>query len=552
MGIPRFYRAFSKKFKNKERVLYNCTLRHPPRIIVDHFYLDANSIVHRACQQVYGYGSYSEPIYAARDCSAKELEILAFRETCNYIDLLATRMVQPQKSIHIMIDGVCPLPKQQQQRKRRFRTALESTGNAKFDSNSITPGTRFMAQLCEYLEFFIRLKVNQGKWKFDVYFSDSNHPGEGEHKIAKWIREHNENYRDIHCIYGLDADLIVISTVLPPKDIFLLREDVFAPLEKMNFHWFSVEEFRLELFNDLRTSSNTREQALKDFVILSFMIGNDFVSCIPLLANLDETLPMIFQAYTEANCVLYDNGKINVNSFTKVCYNLYEKQKMLITRESMKVYKYPDETLQDSTIYSVDNGKWLSKVDFHMWRKEMDKKFVKNSFPFVNSLDDACNQYIYTLNWIATYYFEGVSDYNMPCSFNYSPTLPTIYKHCRDINYSVKTSQPTSVDSLLLSVTPRESIDIVNHENRHLLLGNSGEVNILREGTDIDWFGITKVDPIAWKNVVNIESKLKVKTPISKKRLYRYETEGNFRYKFDNEYGYVNLCKVRVTHMNNE
>ena len=59
-------------------------------------------------------------------------------------------------------------------------------------------------------------------------FNSSNIPGEGEHKIMNFIKE---NKKTLDCdgniiIYGLDADLIMLSMTCRMDNIYLLREEV--------------------------------------------------------------------------------------------------------------------------------------------------------------------------------------------------------------------------------------------------------------------------------------------------------------------------------------
>lgn len=54
-----------------------------------------------------------------------------------------------------------------------------------FDSNLITPGTKFLRDVAERIRIYIRKRLGSDKnWKnLTVVFSDANCPGEGEHKI---------------------------------------------------------------------------------------------------------------------------------------------------------------------------------------------------------------------------------------------------------------------------------------------------------------------------------------------------------------------------------
>jgi hypothetical protein len=77
------------------------------------------------------------------------------------------------KKVFIAVDGVVPMAKIRQQRVRRFKSAWlrssgSGTGQATWDSNSITPGTRFMEKLDAML-----IGINKG-WISEpsCYFHD--------------------------------------------------------------------------------------------------------------------------------------------------------------------------------------------------------------------------------------------------------------------------------------------------------------------------------------------------------------------------------------------
>jgi 5'-3' exoribonuclease 2 len=150
-----------------------------------------------------------------------------------------------------------------QQRARRFRAAQEAadkeeekqesirlfeamghpvseaTRNAKsWDSNAITPGTPFMDLLSVSLKYWISYKLStEPSWAgLKVILSDSSVPGEGEHKIVDWIRRQRSyptwDANTSHVIYGLDADLIMLSLATHEPHFRVLREDVFFQGDK--------------------------------------------------------------------------------------------------------------------------------------------------------------------------------------------------------------------------------------------------------------------------------------------------------------------------------
>lgn len=80
------------------------------------------------------------------------------------------------------------------------------------------------------MKYFIRKKQHEDPlWKrLTIIFSGHEVPGEGEHKIMQYIREirhaptHDPNTS--HCMYGQDADLIMLGLVSHEPHFTLLRE----------------------------------------------------------------------------------------------------------------------------------------------------------------------------------------------------------------------------------------------------------------------------------------------------------------------------------------
>lgn len=266
------------------------------------------------------------------------------------------------------VDGCAPRAKMNQQRARRFSTAqntLEAEANAKrkgiilpdrkdkFDSNTITPGTDFMDRLDKALRYFITKRISDGDpiWtKPEIIYSGHQTPGEGEHKIADYIRyirsDPNYNGELRHCLYGLDADLIHLSLASHEKNFTLLREEVkftskktkdesdgmpglkgqlgqnqakaqqanspskksiekrsktstaIVKPENITFYLLSINILRsyLELHEYGEVTQDPffdKSRIVDDWIFLNFLIGNDFIPHIPHLHIKMQHIPQL-------------------------------------------------------------------------------------------------------------------------------------------------------------------------------------------------------------------------------------------------------------------
>lgn len=277
-----------------------------------------------------------------------------FIKIFNYIEHLFGK-IKPQKLFFMAIDGVAPRAKMNQQRSRRFRTALDAEQSREkavkegkelpkedpFDSNCITPGTGFMARLTQQLKYFIAKKVSEDiDWQgCEIVLSGHEVPGEGEHKIMEYIRQsksqpnYDPNVR--HCLYGLDADLIMLGLLSHDPHFCLLREEVTfgrqsktksQELEHQNFfllHLCIVREY-LELeFQELKEpdalGTNVRfdmERIIDDFILMAFFVGNDFLPNLPHLHINEGALALMFGVYKQvlpkAGGYINEGGTINL------------------------------------------------------------------------------------------------------------------------------------------------------------------------------------------------------------------------------------------------
>ncbi|KAL0489425.1 5'-3' exoribonuclease [Acrasis kona] len=322
MGVPRFFRWLVERYPSTIAPL---TENSCPSIATDNLYLDMNGIIHNCTADTNEDG-------VRMKLGPKEVVLRVFQ----YIDKLFD-LARPRKHFFMAIDGVAPRAKMNQQRQRRFRSGIDASQLREdlikkganvpdledcFDSNAITPGTEFMAELSRHLHYLIHKKMQDDlRWqRCNVIFSGHSVPGEGEHKIMDFIRgrKAQPGYQpnETHCLYGLDADLIMLGLAAHEPHFVLLREDVFSqykftskksekreevkPLkEKFHLlHLCAMREYMELEFKDLKVPFGfDLERIIDDYVFMCFFCGNDFIPHMPTLDIKEGAITTLFETY---------------------------------------------------------------------------------------------------------------------------------------------------------------------------------------------------------------------------------------------------------------
>ena len=237
-------------------------------------------------------------------------------------------------------------------------------------------GTEFMAKLTKHLKYFISKKISEdADWQgVDIVLSGHEVPGEGEHKIMEYIRlakaqpGYDANIR--HCLYGLDADLIMLGLLSHDPHFSLLREEVTfgrasqkksKELEHQNFylmHLCIVREY-LELeFQELKEPSALgfpydMERVIDDFILMAFFVGNDFLPNLPNLHINEGALALMFKVYKsvlpKAGGYINERGVINM-----------ERLDILLNELSDVEYRFFESEIANENWFK---GKQMAKVD---------------------------------------------------------------------------------------------------------------------------------------------------------------------------------------------
>lgn len=180
-----------------------------------------------------------------------------------------------------------------------------------------------MARVSDAIKYFIRKKMKEDPlWRhLKVIFSGHEIPGEGEHKIMQHIRgmRSQPNYRpnNRHCMYGQDADLIMLGLVSHEPHFTLLREVVdfsggmnrnanalktvakFTKESDFQLLHLSILREYLEIEFAYQASKDTYdlEALIDDFVFMTFLVGNDFLPHMPSLDIGDGAFDLLFSTY---------------------------------------------------------------------------------------------------------------------------------------------------------------------------------------------------------------------------------------------------------------
>ena len=182
--------------------------------------------------------------------------------------------------VYISFDGIAPVAKLKQQKERRYKSKLTSgilNQSLNFDTAKITPGTDFMNKLdARVSEFFKKRESIYGVKKIIV--SGSGQRGEGEHKIFDYIRTTSGKN---HVIYGLDADLIIISlnNLEYVNNIFLFREtpefikSLNYSLDPNMLYVMNINNVRSIIEKSMVYNNNYNEMVIIDYVFLMMLMG---------------------------------------------------------------------------------------------------------------------------------------------------------------------------------------------------------------------------------------------------------------------------------------
>ena len=473
MGVPSYFKWLYDNHRSS-LLSHKCPYKE-----VSSLYLDFNCLIHPACKE--------------RD-GLNEKEMLQNVE--RYFRAIVD-FVKPSDLIYVAVDGVVPVAKMEQQRKRRFRSAadkiflddLKKKYNMKCDKNDynmISPGTTFMKKLDKMLHSL----------KFDtkVIISGSDVPGEGEHKIMDHIRASDKQGSSV--VYGLDADLIFLCLVNFKKELTLVRESTFfGSSSDQGYLYVKIPELRLLLHNNLApkeqhtqlATSPYIQKTMIDYAYMCFLHGNDFLPHIPSMLIREGALDIAIEAYKKIRA-----KSMFVNLVQKGCINsviLLQLLQELQAVEEIQLKKITDARNKrvSRALKQKSSSTYEQEVnEYNYIEPRVDDK-IMFGYPdwkerYVGSLNEeeikqGCQDYLDGMFWSIKYYTQGCIDWGwkyqscyVPCISDLCSMLKLGFINPNKMN-NIKPllNGPVTTDVQLLYILPPQSIKLVSVKLRNLM-----------------------------------------------------------------------------------
>ena len=469
MGIPSYFSLIIRQYKHIVR-----RWQYVEPLKVTHFYLDCNSIIY----DTYHNKPEQEPFTEEWLIQGVIQQIHHYRN-----------MVRPTSTFFVAFDGVAPLAKMEQQRTRRYKGAhfdvQNTSATSDFQLSSITPGTLFMNKLMKEIQKeFLGIPT--------VMVSTSNEEGEGEHKLFQHIRDHGNPETDVTVVYGLDADLIMLSLfhVEYAKHIFVCREapafcksilerlpkeetvadttllfvDISClhthivshiynrtntPPAKQEFGVFPVAEGGRKLTNDVGRSPGSfatvntpcqvsETRIVHDYIFLCFFLGNDFLPHFPSLNLRTYGMNVLLDTYrkyflkSKKHLVDVANGQV----IWKHVHSLFS---WLSKAEHERFLQ--EHTLRDKVEQQIKNNKkdagdmnnlpvLYRKEEHYICPKEngWETRYYRALFDDRNGISQVCNNYCEGLEWVFRYYTSNCPDWQWKYRYNYPPLFADLVR----------------------------------------------------------------------------------------------------------------------------
>ena len=465
MGIPSY---FSHIIKNHNIIIKKPNLQS----VIQNLYIDSNSIIYDI---IYSLDNIDVPFD------------IIYEKICSKI-LLYIEQLQPQNMVYIAFDGIAPIAKLSQQRTRRIKNVILKKINNKlngssggWDTTQITPGTEFMNSLNKYIQHFFMQQKNQ---KYTVKLSLTDEAGEGEHKLFRYIRDHDHKDQTT-VVYGLDADLIMLSLLHTKycNQIYLYREtphfikQLDSSLSPAELYLISINDLRDRIADSMSNKEPSEEQKTRfmtDYTFICFMLGNDFIPHNPSINIRTNGIDILLEIYKK----FHSDEKFIIDKDGCIEWKIFRAFMQLLSTEEENYLKYEhslrnkqekrhfptgsDEEIQMKLNYlpsSHREGEIYIDPNSTGWQSRYYNTLFDVEYNEIRR-KQICFQYLEALEWTWKYYSQECYDWRWKYDYDYAPLFEDVVKYIPYYQFDfIKYSTEPHINNItqLIYVLPSES-----------------------------------------------------------------------------------------------
>ena len=321
--------------------------------------------------------------------------------------------------------------------------------------------------------------------QMEVYLSNSNVPGEGEHKFLSIIRsmrqkKSTENLKVY--LYGKDADLIVLAISTHKNNLHVIREmqietpelrKLYPNSEFIDLNIDSLSSaFNHDLTKTFKNHQFDKVRILNDYIFLTFLVGNDFVISLPFMKIRNDGLKILIAIYHDIKLnhsgylVNYNPDDVepptvNLKFFIELIDKISGKEDDLMKEQQREINKhmkgfvsnYRSKSESESTPFQIFMSRYthlevcnpdhpqfnkyfaeFKKVDYSKSYEEWKEAYynfylgINNADPneYLDKRMDIVKNYLESIMFNLKYYFQGCPSWQWHYRFRIAPLLSDV------------------------------------------------------------------------------------------------------------------------------
>jgi 5'-3' exonuclease len=300
----------------------------------------------------------------------------------------------------------------------------------------------------------------------------------------------------------MDADLIMLALASQCENFHVLRENPYR--QRQEFFYLDMKSIRNSLVHSLlHEPSMTPDQFfINDFIVMLFMSGNDFLPHLPTIDILEGSIETFFDAY---RTVVQIYGNIVTQ------YHTINTEPLIVLIETLASYQHSvfeerrkrvSDSLLEKHTTLVQTDPETYRLNWDTYRAEYYAK--KMDCHSEKDIERACHQYFDGMQWVLTYYLDGVSSWDWYYPHSYAPfcsDLVTFGKTYVSRNI-VSDEKPYDPFFQLVCVLPPKSMSLLPAKLQDIMTVKTTsmfyptEFKVDMDGKRNDWEGVVLLPPL--------------------------------------------------------